>query len=97
MAVKLENGHNEVRQMWNLPNVKQGDNFNKKDSPKKEKIEVKSPLAESISILKKMPDIRNNKVELGEKLIANPNYPNEEVLDKIADALLGERIELNNE
>lgn len=52
-------------------------------------VEIKSPMLDAMSLLKDIPEVRMDKVALAKKLIADPNYPNDAVLDKVADALLG--------
>ena len=42
-----------------------------------------------MSLLDKLPDIRAEKIALGQRLVARPDYPNDETLGKVADALLG--------
>ena len=53
-------------------------------------VEVKSPMMEAMSLLEKLPDVRAEKIALGQRLIARPDYPNDETLEKVADALLGD-------
>ena len=53
-------------------------------------VEVKSPMMEAMALLEKIPDVRAEKIALGQKLIARPDYPNAETLEKVADALLGD-------
>ncbi len=60
-------------------------------------VEVKSPMMEAMSLLKDIPEVRMDKVALAKQLIADPNYPSQEVLDKVADALLGANSDSYNE
>lgn len=61
----------------------------KKESPRNG-VEVKSPMMEAMSLLEKLPDVRAEKIALGQRLVARPDYPNDETLEKVADALLGD-------
>ena len=60
-------------------------------------VEVKSPMLEAMSLLRDIPEVRMDKVALAKKLIADPNYPSPEILDRIADALLGANTDSNDE
>ena len=53
-------------------------------------VEIKSPMMEAMSLLEQLPDVRAEKIALGQRLIARPDYPNDETLEKVADALLGD-------
>lgn len=56
-----------------------------------EKNNLQSQIKESISVLNSMSEIRPEKVVLGKARLQDPNYPGDEVLEKVADALLGEQ------
>ena len=47
-------------------------------------------MMEAMALLEKLPDVRAEKIALGQRLIARPDYPNDETLEKVADALLGD-------
>lgn len=71
-------GHKKVNTGHKLPSNKD-----------KNGIEIKSPMMEAMSLLEHISDVRTEKIALGQKLIARPDYPNDETLEKVADALLG--------
>jgi predicted Zn-dependent peptidase len=42
-----------------------------------------------LQTLKNLPDVRPEQVARAAKLVADPSYPSDEVLGKVADALAG--------
>lgn len=87
MEINLDKNNN------NILKVEGYSNTNKepiqKTKIKNNAVEIKSPMLEAMSLLKNIPEVRMDKVALAKKLIADPNYPSDAVLDKVADALLG--------
>ena len=89
MEVRLDNINNN-----RLKGIDQVDGYKtlgqkSKDVNKLDGVEIKSPMLETMSLLKSIPEVRMDKVVLARKLIADSHYPDTEVLDKVADALLG--------
>lgn len=90
MDLKLEGNYEKPLPLRNVGPK----NINLGTKPKQEKqqsgIEVKSPMLEAMTLLDKLPDVRAEKIALGQRLVARPDYPNDETLQKVADALLGD-------
>lgn len=89
MEINLDNTNNNNLKIEGYSNVSKNPVQSAKAKHKNNAVEVKSPMLEAMSLLKNIPEIRMDKVALAKKLIADPNYPSEAVLDKVADALLG--------
>jgi hypothetical protein len=49
--------------------------------------EARAYLAELLWQMRKTPDVRASQIARAKKLIADPRYPSEEVLRKVADLL----------
>ncbi len=60
-------------------------------------VDVKSPITEAMAMIKEMPNIRAEKIAQGRALLADKNFPSDEVLDKVAGALLGEAFDVDDE
>ena len=89
MEINLDNTNNNNLKIEGYSNISKNPVQPAKTKDKDTTVEVKSPMLEAMSLLKNIPEIRVDKVALAKKLIADPNYPSEAVLDKVADALLG--------
>ena len=87
MEINLDNNSN--LKIEGYSNVSKNPVQPAKTKDKHTAVEVKSPMMEAMSLLKDIPEVRMDKVALAKKLIADPNYPSDAVLDKVADALLG--------
>lgn len=89
MEINLENNNNSNLKVEGYLSVNKGSIQPTKAKDKNNAVEIKSPMLEAMSLLKNIPEVRMDKVALAKKLIADPNYPSDAVLDKVADALLG--------
>ena len=90
MEINLENNNSNNLKVEGYSSVNKG-HIQKPTTkqPENDKVELKSPMLEAMALLKNIPEVRMDKVALAKKLIADPNYPSDAVLDKVADALLG--------
>lgn len=89
MDLKLEGSYGKPLELRDIgpKKIKLGTDHKKEEN--RSGIEVKSPMMEAMSLLEKLPDVRAEKIALGQRLVARPDYPNDETLEKVADALLG--------
>lgn len=90
MDLKLEGSYRKPLELSDVGHRKVNPSAEvKKEMPHKG-VEVKSPMMEAMSLLEKLPDVRAEKIALGQRLVARADYPNDETLEKVADALLGD-------
>ena len=97
MEINLENNNNNHLKVEGYSNVNKGPIQKVKSDDPHNSVEIQSPMLEAMTLLKNIPEVRMDKVALAKKLIADPNYPNDAVLEKVADALLGANSEDYNE
>ena len=90
MDLKLEGSYRKPLELGQVSLKKSNFGTEQKKEENRGGVEVKSPMMEAISLLEKLPDVRSEKIALGQRLIARPDYPNDETLEKVADALLGD-------
>ena len=90
MDLKLEGNYGKPIELGPIGSKKTNLGSEHKKEQPRSGIEVKSPMMEAMSLLEKLPDVRAEKIALGQRLIARPDYPNDETLEKVADALLGD-------
>ena len=90
MDLKLEGSYEKPLALRQVGSKKLNLDTGQKKEENRGGVEVKSPMMEAISLLEKLPDVRAEKIALGRRLIARPDYPNKETLEKVADALLGD-------
>lgn len=96
MDLKLEGSYSKPIELGPISSSKTNLGTEHKKEEHRSGIEIKSPMMEAMSLLEKLPDVRAEKIALGQRLIARPDYPNDETLEKVADALLGD-IEIGDE
>ena len=90
MDLKLEGSYRKPLELRDVGQRKVNPSTEVKKESLHKGVEVKSPMMEAMSLLEKLPDVRAEKIALGQRLIARPDYPNDETLEKVADALLGD-------
>ena len=90
MDLKLEGSYEKPVELRHLGPKKVILSSEHKKEEKRGGVEIKSPMMEAMALLEKLPDVRAEKIALGQRLIARPDYPNDETLEKVADALLGD-------
>ena len=90
MDLKLEGSYRKPLELGPIGSHKANLGTEHKKEDPRGGVEVKSPMMEAMSLLEKLPDVRSEKIALGQRLIARPDYPNDETLEKVADALLGD-------
>ena len=89
MNLKLEGNYDKTIDLRNVELKKINLDSKSEKRETRNGVEVKSPMLEAMSLLEKLPDVRAEKISLGQRLVARSDYPNDETLEKVADALLG--------
>ena len=90
MDLKLEGSYRKPLELRQVSTKKLNLGTEQKKEESRGGVEIKSPMMEAMALLEKLPDVRAEKIALGQRLIARPDYPNDETLEKVADALLGD-------